>query len=568
MPFHRRFAGTLAWVALLAVGGAVAHAQLNRIADIKIVGNKQILTEVIRERLAIKIGDPFAEEDVAADAAAIREMGYFKSVDYEITRRHDGVVVTFTVQENNVVENVTVTGNTVLPLEALMKQIELKPHRVLHTPTVNQDVNRIESFYRANGYLANVVDVTLQKGVFTYKIREVVIDDIQIEGLKKTRPYVVLREMKSKPGQVFNANLLRRDLNKIYNLNIFKDVTYERRPAAEPGRVLIVLKVKEQKTGVAAIGVGFSSRSELVGFADLDEKNFRGQGQHASLRVEFGDRQSWATSFYEPWVNDNHMSANVELFNRLIYREPTGLLGGTTSDSVFEERRKGGRIAVGQPLSDTVSVSVQLKNEEVDFRNTANAAAVLPAWARLGGDISGHVSSITLGIAHDTRDIIIDPTTGGRESFDVEWANTLFGGENVFEKWEIDLRRYHSLSKKVVLAGRFQTGFTSGDLPAYEQYFLGGAETLRGFDVDRAYGKNMMLFNFEYRYRLQKNFQAVGFVDYGDAYGGPYANRTNFDGLLGYGVGIRVKTPLGPIRLDLGFSEDGSHTHFSIGQMF
>jgi len=99
---------------------------------------------------------------------------------------------------------------------------------------------------------------------------------------------------------------------------------------------------------------------------------------------------------------------------------------------------------------------------------------------------------------------------------------------------------------------------------------VGGAETIRGFNVDREYGKNMIVANVEYRHRFQKNFQGVAFVDYGGAYGGP-PDRTDwasFDALLGYGLGIRVKTPLGPIRLDLGFSKDGSRTHFSIGQMF
>ena len=78
----------------------------------------------------------------------------------------------------------------------------------------------------------------------------------------------------------------------------------------------------------------------------------------------------------------------------------------------------------------------------------------------------------------------------------------------------------------------------------------------------------MLLANLEYRHRVRKHLQAVAFVDYGDAYGGPFANRAHFDGLFGYGVGVRVKTPLGPIRLDLGRSGGSSRLYFSIGQMF
>jgi len=555
--------GTVAALTLLAV--PAGHTQLNRIADLKIEGNKGIGTEVIREELAVKVGDDFAEEDVAADAQAIREMGYFADVQYEIKRRHDGVLVIFRVEENAAVEKVAIDGNKEMPTERLLEVIELKPGRVLHNPTVEADVSRIAQLYRDEGYIANVVDVVIQDGVFTYFVQEAVIEDVEIDGLRKTRPYVVLREMKTKPGDVFNARRLGRDLNKIFNLNIFKDVTYEREAGAEPGQLLVIVKVEEKKTGQAAVGLGFSSRSELVGFADLNEINFRGQGQHASVRLEFGDRRSWSASFFEPWYDDRHTSVGIELFDRLIFREPTGVLGvgGGANDTVFEETRQGGRLSVGRPLSDTVSMSVRLKNEKVSFVNTQLAGVRLPF-----GDTSGHVSSFTLGIAHDTRDIHMDPTSGGRESLEIEWANSLLGGEDVFTKWEADLRRYHSVSAKGVLAGRLQGGFTSGSLPPYEQYFAGGAETIRGFNVDRAFGENMILANLEYRHRIQKNFQAVAFVDYGDAYGGPNANRSNFDGLLGYGLGIRVKTPLGPIRLDLGFSEDGSRTHFSIGQMF
>jgi outer membrane protein insertion porin family len=554
-------------IAVLTIAVATgAQAQLNRVAEVKLDGNSNISTEVIREVLAIKVGDEFAEEDVEADVAAIKEMGYFSAVTADHTRRHDGVVVVFHVTENALVTKVSIEGNKEIPSEKILEKVELKPGRVLHSGTVEKDVARLEEFYRSEGYLGKIVDVEIKGGEFVYHVQEAVIEDIQIEGLKKTRPFVVTREMKSRPGQVFNAKLLGRDLNKIFNLNIFEDVTWDQRPGAEVGKVIVTVQVKEKRTGMAAVGIGFSSRSELVGFADLDEVNFRGKGQKAALRMEFGDRKSWATSFFEPWVDQKHTSAGIELFDRLIYREPTGVFGGGLSDnSVFEERRKGGRLSFGRPKSDTVSYSIRLKNEKVSFKNTKFAGVTLPF-----GDTSGHVSSLTLGLAHDTRDIIMDPSTGGRESLELEWANSLLGGQDTFVKWKLDLRRYRPVAPKGVLAGRLQAGVTSGALPAYEQYFVGGAETIRGFNVDREYGKNMIVANVEYRHRFQKNFQAVAFVDYGGAYGGP-PDRTDwasFDGLLGYGFGIRVKTPLGPIRLDLGFSEDGSRTHFSIGQMF
>jgi outer membrane protein insertion porin family len=158
---------------------------------------------------------------------------------------------------------------------------------------------------------------------------------------------------------------------------------------------------------------------------------------------------------------------------------------------------------------------------------------------------------------------------------------------SAFAKYSIDLRRYFSKGgarKEInehrnVFATRLMAGSLSGSVPFFEQYFVGGAETLRGFKEDRFWGKNMLLASTEYRFPLGSSLTGVVFTDYGDAWGAPadyliipdldnYTQHESFKGNLGYGVGIRVQTPIGPLRLDYGFSNEGSRAHFSIGQVF
>jgi outer membrane protein insertion porin family len=113
-------------------------------------------------------------------------------------------------------------------------------------------------------------------------------------------------------------------------------------------------------------------------------------------------------------------------------------------------------------------------------------------------------------------------------------------------------------------------------MPFFEQYFLGGSETVRGYLDNRFWGDKQFLMSVEYRHPIAKAIQGVLFVDVGDAWGSPYADQssedfaqdTSFAAHVGYGLGVRVQTPIGPIRIDYGMGEDGSRTHFSIGHPF
>lgn len=318
---------------------------------------------------------------------------------------------------------------------------------------------------------------------------------------------------------------------------------------------------------MAAVGIGFSSRSELVGFIDLSDTNFRGTGQLMAIRTEFGDRHTYEFDYGQPWLDKKHTSLNLAIYSRKIYREPRGYFLNQTSDTsvLYEETREGGSISLGRPLKPNVRGYIGLRYEDVTLAQLDYYTGLrIP----LGPDAQGTVSSVSFSVVKDTRDVIFDATRGSRQSISLELAGSYLGGDSTFQKLDLDLRKYIPLSKKYVLAGRLLVGVTSGTLPPFEQYFVGGSETVRGYDIDHEYGDNRIVANLELRYRFQKNLQFVVFADSGDAWGGKYANSQSFDPISSIGVGMRVNTPLGPIRLDFGIGEDGSKAHFSIGQQF
>ena len=587
---YRKIAAFFA-VALLVSG--IAIAQERQITDIKIVGNERVTNEAIMAAIALKPGAPFSEEAVQEAKQAIESMGYFQpGVSVGTESVDSGVRVVFSVVENPVVKEIKITGNTVVPTDKLLSLMRTSVGSVLNTNTfLRQDVREIESYYDELGYSAYVteeVGIDPQTGVLNVPVTEIRIEELRITGNKKTKDYVVLREMEQKPGDVYNSKTLYRDLLRIYDLQIFEmegALPFQTDPGSDFGKVIVTIPVKEKKTGELSIGLGYSSRQRLVGQAKLSENNFRGRAQVANVSwSQSGSRgSSYEVGFFEPWLDKKHTSLGVNLYNKLIFRFTSSVFG--TSGNVvddYDERRKGGSLTLSRPFGRTNRGFLTLRTESVATTVEDSVAAL----SIINQDAA--VTSGTTRFTNDTRDSQLDPFVGTYNSYALEVGKADFENMNhAFTKYSIDLRRYFSKGgprreldeKRRRLAVRLMAGSLSGNVPFFEQYFLGGAETLRGFREDRFWGRNMFLASAEYRFPLAQNLTGVAFVDYGDAWdsadkfininlGDNLVQHKDFSPSAGYGIGIRVQTPIGPLRLDYGFGTEGSRAHFSIGHVF
>jgi outer membrane protein insertion porin family len=224
-----------------------------------------------------------------------------------------------------------------------------------------------------------------------------------------------------------------------------------------------------------------------------------------------------------------------------------------------------------------VRASVNYKFENVFTERRSSQLPNLPPFPfqDVGSDTT---SSVTLGLTRDTRDYPLDATEGSYQSTSVEIAG--LGGDNNFGKYRLEARNYLPLFGERISAGRqggraawvlatrAQLSWSSGRLPFSQSYFIGGSETLRGYTEDRFFGNRAMLFNLELRRAFKNNIQVVGFFDAGRAWRQSEDLDLINDLATSVGIGARVATPLGPIRLDLGFGGEGMRTHFSFGQPF
>lgn len=581
---------------LLAACVAPAVAQDQKtITEIAIVGNQNIGREAILSSIESKPGMPFDRAKMQADRASIEKMGFFQVASAKEEDVPGGIKITFEVVENPKVTEIVFKGQTVVTTQELMDAIRTKVGQVYNINTLDQDLKDIENLYARKGYLAyvtNEAEIDPATGVLTLPVMEFRVGVIQITGLTKTKPWVLKREMKLKEGDLYNAQQLQKDVTRIYELDYLDVEKYEpprREPGDQEGYLNIIIPVAEKKTGNVSVGLGYSSYQKVVGRVELAESNFQGKGLGVNALYEVGtgggSGDSYELGFYNPWFRKDNTSLSVRAYNKAIYRFSSSAFGGGVDfgqDADYTERRKGVNLGLSRPFGEQVRGFVTLRTESVDsnFKEGAITDPDLVAIAQ-----EGEVTGLAFRGTIDTRDFALDPAVG--TYYSLSWepgiANVNKTGTNTFTKLEADLRRYFSAGgpketvkdKRRTIAVRLRGAWSTGSLPFWEQFFAGGAERLRGYREDRFWGNRMLLASLEYRVPIGGGLGGVLFADYGDAWGEDYANAItdlpqsgSFEGHLGYGLGIRVATPIGNLRFDYGFGDEGSRTHFSIGQAF
>lgn len=631
-------AATLTTAAIIGLARP-AHAQEGQtVAEVTVNGVANTNRDTVLLTAATKTGKPFASATFEEDKKAIRDLGLYASVGGRVETTPDNKLrVVFDVVENPVISKIDVSGNKALSRERLRGEIRSVEGQVLNTQTVLADIQRIQRLYSQNNFLAYVDEsagIDPKTGVLTFPIVETTVESVQFTNNNKTRDFVLRREMKTKVGEPYNSQTLVRDLTRLMNLGYFEDVGPARPEAGtDLGRVRLVIPVQERRTGTVGVSFGYSSRQRLVGALELSEANFRGRGQAVNFRWEVGgiaSRNSFEVGFSDPYLLPQRTGLSVSLFDRVVYRFNRSLSSNISdglNDDQYYERRQGGAATLVRPFGEFTRGYLTLRAEKIGANDLGIDYNALDAQGNpvftndqinnLRGSLvqNGNVASLTLRGSTNTRDNDLDPARGGFFSPSVEVGNSRFSYQKplvnpayvsaeatpgvprilvddrvengAFSKVNLDFRRYLSLSgprraslaePKRVLAGRLLLGKASGVIGFSEQYFVGGAETLRGYNEDRFWGNNLFLASLELRLPLDNRGTVTGvlFTDVGDAWGATENNRENirnfeqhgnFSPRVGLGLGVRLKTPVGPVRLDYGFGE-GGHAHFSIGQVF
>ena len=559
--------------------------------SVEIVGNNLVDTAEIMQNITIKPGDPYSVETVQQNLKAIYDMGYFSEKMRAIPVKIDekNIKIRIIVQENVPITDFNITGNNSVATGDLLQILDSllnKPQNILK---LNDAITEIQEYYASQGYiLARVTSITDDPdGMVNINIDEGKIGSIVIEGNKKTKEFVVRRNILTQPGTIYNENLIKQDLMRLYGTQAFKDVkrTIER-SEDNPDTYDVTIHLEEQRTGTISIGGGLDTATGLFGTGGFTDNNFRGLGQRVSLNVLAGTGIVMADSsmlnranlqaelsWFEPKFRGTDNALMVKLFGRdyASYQIPLAV-----------EQRFGIESTISRAFTAfphlTGAFTVGLENvhvKEGDANQIAGlyAAHNIPISERAKQLQGGLFLTLSPSLVYDTRDSSTLPRSGvfANVRFDESFALDEFS--NTFGKLSGGIKRYYPVGKKSSVSLAFRAGGKiHGDMPEVMAYRLGGPYTVRGFRMSGiGTGTGFMMGQAEFQTpipfldritdaKFLDNIRIAAFVDAGQIYGSTVTNEIYNRPIhaITAGVGVRVFVPgVGPLSIDWGYPLTG-----------
>ena len=559
-----------------------------KVHNINILGNAAYkdgrIVKVMKSRWAWLFNSGFLKEDVLnEDMERIQSFyeknGYIDAkATYKVENLNQGLVnVDVTVDEGKryFVGDVLLSGNKIVAdpdVVAAMKDI--KKGNIFSRQKLADDVANIKSMYFDKGYIFAKVEestsldpesgkvdlkLNIEEGGVAY------INKIKIQGNTQTRDIVVRRELRMYPGDQFDGAKLRRSKERLNNLGYFDEVGFDIQDTDQPDQKDLVVDVKEAKTGSFSFGGGYSTVDQLIGFIELEQRNFdfanwptfTGGGQRVSARAEVGStRNNMMLSFTEPWMFDYPISGGFDLYRSQYNRtDNTGY--------AYDQTRIGGKLRAGKELSEYLSVGAYYRLEQVKISNMADNVS-----ADLAAEVGSKILSLGgASVTNDHRDSAISPTKGWTVTGLGDLAGGPFGGDEDFYRLETNGSYYIPFRYSSVLEFSGRLGVvtsygSSSRVPIFERYFAGGARTIRGYhergigpvdsgNGDPIGGEGLVLGSVEYTIPLIDVIKFATFFDVGTV-SAKYADVFSQNIYSGAGFGFRVKTPIGPMNLDYG----------------
>lgn len=549
---------------------------------IEVSGNVRIAVEQLLAAVTeTKVGEAIADEKIRADVRAINDLGWFTDVSARMEQEQGGVVVIFLVTENPVITEIVIEGNTALTTDDIRAALGVPVGEVLNLKTMREGARAVQKRYADLGFaLARVADLGIlpteqpDQARLRLRIAEGVVETVRFEGLKKTQPSIAQRYVReTKAGALFNVNALQRDLQRLFDSGLFESIRARPEPGATPDAAVIIIEVQEARTAQASFGLGYSSRDGLLGFIEYRDRNWQGRAQSFAVRAERAvqtgsDQQlNYEISFNEPFLDATGTGLDLSLFSRAsVEQEYTS---GTVT-SRYSLQRNGAIVGLNRPLDGTTVASLRLRSELSEITALPlDPSGTCPPCPLPSGFAPGRVVSLQLGAVRDTRNERFNPTSGDKLSVSGEVASATFGSDFDFTKYTIDYQRLFPLGGGSTLVGRVLLGTATGSLPLQERYVFGGPSTVRGLPSGFIRDSSIFVANLEYRFPLSTlvpSFTDVGMIFFVDSGASPLDSPPE----TGYGVGIAINTPLGPIRIDMAWRGlDGSRqTWLSLGAPF
>lgn len=521
------------------------------------------------------------EQDIGKIGAFYHNTGYIDArvSDPIIEYKAEDIFITIKVEEGlryevGKVEIESVEDELIRPKAEMMKAVGIDEEAYYNQERVRNDVLALTDIYGNVGY-ANAkilpkrekreegqsVDITysIEKGEPVY------IEKILITGNTKTRDKVIRRQLKVLEQDLFRGGDLKRSIRNLYRLDYFEDVQVNTLPGSAGDQKVLKIDVTEKPTGTFSFGGGYSSVENLFAMAAISQRNLFGRGQVLQLKAEVGGTTSrYTLSFTEPWLFDMPLSAGFDLYN------------WERDYDTYDKESQGGGVRFGYPVFDYTRIYLAYSYDIGEITNIDYEDASSLVRQMEGENVT---SSIATTLRYDSRDRVFNPTEGSDHSISVEYAG--LGGDIAFTKYLGELGQYVPLFWGTVGFLHGKAGYVAdtedGLLPDYERFYLGGINSMRGFDWrdisaydengDKIGGNKFLQFNLEYLIPLIREAGIVGvlFYDTGNVYNDDDSMDLS-DLRESAGFGFRWYSPMGPIRIENGYILDPEADESSSGK--
>ncbi len=564
--------------------------------------NKVLKTKIDRFYNTKVLDEKVLEEDFRRIVEAYANRGYVRAevVDHEVEyrKKRSAIYIVIRVEEGKLylTGELRFVGNENFDDDELWERVDWRPGKPFSEKKLGDGADNVRALYKNNGYLFATVeaaeevddaDAVVNAAIRIDEDRPAYVRLIDIYGNVSTRDKVIRREMRLQPGDIYKENKLIRSVQRLHNLGYFDEIRPDIHVAdRERGLVDLELDVVEKaNTAKVNFGAGYSTLDGLVGTFSLTWANFdasklpriwrcKGAGQELRLSTEFGRRRSqYSMGFTEPYLFDTKTLGSFDIYNIARIRP------------YYDEERFGWNVTLGRPLTEYVRGRSTYKFESVEVASNYYDPSRLPIW--VASEIGRkNTSSVSWAVERDSRDSVFFPQAGSDNEVSLEVAGSVFGGDVEFWRFTTGSNWYFKHIWETVLAIRARGGYidrygATKTVPLYERFYLGGANTVRGYDEwevgpkdkfgNPEGGKTMFYTNFEYRIPISKEFfHLIAFWDSG--YCWRELKDINLQDLQsGVGGGIRINIPMmGLLGIDYGYGLEAhsGQIHFNIGSMF
>ena len=566
----------------------ISEGEVAKIRGINVVGNKVFKDGDLIDEFVLRTpgfltwyskNDQYSKPKLQADLENLRSFylnqGYLEftidSTQVSITPDKKDIFITVNLTEGKKfkVAEVKLAGDLIVPEAELAKLIKLKPGEVFSRERLTESTKLIQDRLGNEGYafasINPVPEIDREKDEVTFTLyvdpgRRVYVRRIGIFGNTNTRDEVVRREMRQLESGWYNTEKLNRSKQRVDKLGYFSDVQVDT-PAVQgtTDQVDVEVKLTERATGNLTAGIGYSTAEKVILSAGVSQSNIFGTGNALSFQVSTGAiNQVYSLSYTNPYYTDDGVSRGFDVYKRRVDASNLSTIGSYNTSTI------GTGVRFGVPITEYDTINYGLAFERTTIGLLVNTPQrYIDFVNQFGSEADSYLGSV--GWARDKRDSVIYTTSGTLQRVTAEVG--LPGGDLTYYRASYQHQWYYPLTRDLVFYTNAQIGYAGGydnkPLPFFKVFYLGGVNSLRGYETasvgpkdsngDSLGGSRLLLASAEILFpfpglQKDKSVRLSWFVD-----AGTVGEKYDFSEVrYSTGLGFNWYSPVGPMKISFG----------------